>query len=130
LWFNVFLGSTGWACAYEGFISLLVIAAIFTGFPNDDANMFELFKMGVFPIKTLFMWLMVSMPLQCVSAIMHIVLAIMLIPFSCQHVSQIIRNETSIEAMKKYYIKKSVKDHEISLFKAETSTDDEFRQLV
>lgn len=70
--------------------------------------MHVLIKANVFPFKFFFTWLLNSMPLQTISFIMHLIISIMMIPFSIQHIIQALTNVTSLENQKKYYIKQAI----------------------
>ena len=66
------------------------------------------------------MWAMSSTPVQCASAMLHVMIAFMLIPFGLVHVMQLLANETSVEKQKKYYLKKAVRDGTNQIYRAET----------
>ena len=108
LWFNLFLLNVAVACILESILCINMIQWVYAEFPTASTNMHVLIKANVFPFKFFFTWLLNSMPLQTISFIMHLIISIMMIPFSIQHIIQALTNVTSLENQKKYYIKQAI----------------------
>ena len=123
LWFNLFLFNVAVACFLESMLCVNMIQRVYSGFPTKDVNMHMLMKANVFPFKFFFAWLLNSLPMQAISFMMHFVIAMMMIPFSIQHIIQALTNVTSLENQKKYYIKQALQKKQMQLFKADVDKE-------
>ena len=128
LWFNLFLLNVAIACFLESFLCLIMIQWVYSEFPTANTNMHGLMKANVFPFRFFFTWLLNSLPMQAISFMMHLIISIMMIPFSVQHIIQALTNVTSLENQKKYYIKQAIKQKQMMLFMANVPKE-QFKSL-
>ena len=90
LWFNVFLNSTAYACLLVGVMNVLTVIKLMTKYPSEEVNLIMLYKKKAFGAGFVFQWLLSSIPIQVASGFIHIVIAVMLIPFGAVHIVQIL----------------------------------------
>lgn len=86
LWFNLFLLNVALACFLESFLCVTMIQWVYSEFPAVNTNMHVLMKAKIFPFRFFFTWLLNSLPMQAISFMMHLIISMMMIPFSVQHV--------------------------------------------
>lgn len=112
LWFNGFLFFTSVAIINTALVNALTIYRVLTlpGLP-----MMDLTWSGKISVKFTALWLVNSIPVHILSCLMHGAVGCMLFPFSCFHITNVLRNTRTTERIKRETVVAKLKAKEFTL---------------
>lgn len=112
LWFNGFLFFTSVAIINTALVNALTIYRVLTlpGLP-----MMDLTWSGKISVKFTTLWLVNSIPVHILSCLMHGAVGCMLFPFSCFHITNVLRNTRTAERIKRETVVAKLKAKEFTL---------------
>ncbi|ESU44544.1 DHHC zinc finger domain protein [Giardia duodenalis] len=112
LWFNGFLFFTSVAIINTALVNALTIYRVLTlpGLP-----MMDLTWSGKISVRFTTLWLVNSIPVHILSCLMHGAVGCMLFPFSCFHITNVLRNTRTAERIKRETVVAKLKAKEFTL---------------
>ncbi|ESU36621.1 DHHC zinc finger domain protein [Giardia duodenalis] len=112
LWFNGFLFFTSVALINTALINALTIYRVLTlpGLP-----VLSLAWSKKISVKFMALWLINSVPIHVLSCLMHGAVGCMLLPFSCFHITNVLRNTRTAERIKRETVVAKLKAGEFTL---------------